>query len=173
MSAQKQQRPALKLVKTIGLNMIPGYPIVKALGSARATIMTGAHAIGELKEQVEGQTKTRRVRTWNQALAARPADALPLAKIASDCLTRKRVALAFVYVCLSYAFGGILGGDILGVYGGIVGSTMPALFVLRDEHRLWQMEVGPTRPDEPLGSVSEFLRTRGVLLRLLNPYPFR
>ena len=170
MSDEKQSRPALRLVKTVALNTIPGYPIIKAIGSARRTIATGALTIGELKEQVEGKKRTRRVRTWNQAIAARPVDALPLSKIASDCVARKRVALVFVILCTAYMTGGVLGGNFMPIYGGLLGSMLPAMYVLREEHRLWQMEVGPTQPDEPLGSIGTFLRTRGVLPRLLNPY---
>jgi len=173
MSDEKQNRPALRLVKTVALNTIPGYPIIKAIGSARRTIATGALTIGELKEQVEGKKRTRRVRTWNQAIAARPVDALPLSKIASDCVARKRVALIFIVLCTAYMTGGLIGGNLMPVYGGCLGSMLPWMYVLREEHRLWQMEVGPTQPDEPLGSIGTFLRTPGVLLRLLNPYLFR
>ena len=173
MSDEKQNRPALRLVKTVALNTIPGYPIIKAIGSARRTIATGALTIGELNEQVEGKKRTRRVRTWNQAIAARPVDALPLSKIASDCVARKQVALIFIVLCTAYMAGGLIGGNFMPIYGGLLGSMLPGMYVLREEHRLWQMEVGPTQPDEPLGSIGTFLRTRGVLLRLLNPYLFR
>jgi hypothetical protein len=173
MSNEKQQRPALRFVKTIALNAIPGYPIVKAIGSAKRTIATGALTIGDLKKQLEGQKRTRCVRTWNEPISDRPADALPLSKIASDCLTRKRIALIFVLLCTAYTIGGVLGGNFVPIYGGILGSMLPALYVLREEHRIWQMEVGRAQPDEPLQGVAAFLRTPGVLLRLLNPYLFR
>jgi len=173
MSDEKQSRPALRLVKTVALNAVPGYPIVKAIGSGWRTIATGVLTIDELKKQVEGKKRTRRVRTWNQAIAARPVDALPLSKIASDCVARKRVALIFIVLCTAYMTGGLIGGNLMPVYGGCLGSMLPWMYVLREEHRLWQMEVGPTQPDEPLGSIGTFLRTPGVLLRLLNPYLFR
>jgi hypothetical protein len=172
MSDEKQNRPALRLVKAVALNAVPGYPMIKAFGSAKATVMSGLLTIDELKEKVEGKKRMRRVRTWNQAIAARPVDALPLSKIASDCLARKRVALIFIVLCTAYMTGGLIGGNFMPVYGGCLGSMLPAMYVLREEHRLWQMEVGPTQPDEPLGSIGTFLRTRGVLLRLLNPYLF-
>lgn len=170
---QQQQRPVLRLVKTVALNTIPGYPMIKAFGSAKATVMSGLLTIDELKEQVEGRKGTRRVRTWNEAISARPVDALPLSKIASDCVARKRVALIFIVLCTAYMTGGLIGGNFMPVYGGCLGSMLPWMYVLREEHRLWQMEAGPMRPDEPLGSIGTFLRTRGVLLRLLDPYLFR
>lgn len=73
-------RPALKLVKSAGkhvaLNMIPGYPLYGAIKGIKDTATPGAVVIMDLAKRMPQQRAGKRVRTWNQAMEARPADAL-------------------------------------------------------------------------------------------------
>ena len=155
------------------LYIIPGYPIFRAFKSAKDAMGSGAKTVRDLKDEIDRQKPTtRHVRTYREALARRPADALPLERIAQDCLNKKRLCLVFVALCTSYAFGGMLGGDCFAVVNGILGIGLPMLFAVKYERQLWQMETGPRQPDAPLGSFRDFFRSRGALSRLFNPRLF-
>jgi hypothetical protein len=168
MSEQKRNVSG-KIVRSVALNMIPGYPVVKALTSAKKTIGSGAETVRDLAGDLKNQKpKSRRIRTWREAIENRPVAALPLEAIARDCLRRKRVCMVFAFICLSYAAGGLIGCNFFAVSNGILGTALPLLFIVREEHRLWQLEVGPAQPDAPLPGYWEFFRTQGIILRLLN-----
>ncbi|MFL9903326.1 hypothetical protein PQR71_35220 [Paraburkholderia fungorum] len=173
MSATDKKPGVGRRIARASLYMIPGYPIVKALQSAKNAVGSGAATVLDLKEELNSsKTRSRRVRTWNEAIANRAADAQPLEIIERDCVRKKQVCLIFAFVCASYALGGLLGGNYIAVFSGLLGMAWPSLFTVREEHRLWQMETGPTNPDAPLGSYRQFFRTRGVVKRLLNPRLF-
>lgn len=161
-------------VKRASLYLIPGYPIVRAFKSAKDTVGSGYKTLRDLTADIEKQRPEghRIIRTYREALAMRPADALPLEQIARDRLNRKRLCLAFILVCASYAVGGLAAGNVIEVMNGILGISLPALFAVKYEHQLWQIETGPQRPDEPLGSYQDFFRSPGALWRFLNPRLF-
>jgi hypothetical protein len=171
MTGQSKQEVSVRrrLLRGALYNLIPGYPIVKALQSAKKTIGSGALTVRDLTVELENQKPDgQRVRTWREAIESRPVGALPLKKIADDCVSRKRLCMAFACICLSYAIGGMLGANYFAIANGVLGMALPALFIVREEHRLWQMEVGPAQPDAPLPRYRDFFRTRGFVLRLLD-----
>lgn len=160
-------------IKRASLYMIPGYPVYKAFQSAKETASSGAKTLRDLHNELERQRPTtRHVRTYREALALRPADALPLPQIARKCLNSKRVCLTISFACLLYLIWGVFSGDFLAVFNSVFGAMLPLLFTVKYEHQLWQLEVGPQRPDEPLGSYRDFFRSRGAFLRLVNPRLF-
>ncbi|PQV45157.1 hypothetical protein [Paraburkholderia sp. BL21I4N1] len=160
-------------VARASLYMVPGYPVYKAFQSAKETASSGAKTLRDLHNELERQRPTtRHVRTYREALAVRPADALPLPQIMRKCLNSKRVCLLVAYLCLLYFIYGVVGGDFLAVFNSVFGAMLPLLFTVKYEHQLWQLESGPQRPDEPLGSYRDFFRSRGALLRLVNPRLF-
>jgi hypothetical protein len=172
MSTQPPETRSMKrkVARGVLFNMIPGYPIVAALRSARRTAGSGAETLRDLQSELRTtKSRARQVRTWREALEARPLDALPLAKIKADCVTRKRLSLIMVFFCLCSSFGYLVGGHYVGVFNGVLGIGLPVLFIVREEHRLWQMEAGPQQPDEPLPGYRQFFRSGGIALRLLNP----
>lgn len=173
MSTDKKAGIGRRVAKA-SLYMIPGYPLIKAAGSLKATAGSGLETLRELKGELDSskKTRTRRVRTWNEAIANRSPDALPLETIERDCLWKKRLCLAFAFICASYALGGLIGANFMPIFSGLLGVGFPSLFIVREEHRLWQMEVGPQHPDEPLPGYRQFFRTPGVALRLINPRLF-
>jgi len=153
------------------LYMVPGYPIVVALRSARATVGSGAATIADLRTKLaKKKARPRRIRTYREAIANRSVDALPLKTIARDCVRRKRLALFFAYLGCIYLLVGLIEWRALTIFNAILAMALPAPFAVREEHRLWQMETGPKNPDAPLGSIGQFFKTRGVAWRLLNPY---
>ena len=170
MSATDKKTSVGRRIARASLYMIPGYPLVKAARSLKATAGSGLETLRYLTGELDNsKAKTRRVRTWNQAIANHAADAQSLEIIERDCVRRKQVCLIFAFICASYALGGLLGGNYFAVFGGLVGMALPSLFAVREEHRLWQMENGPKSPDMPLRGYRDFFRERGVVLRLLNP----
>jgi hypothetical protein len=160
-------------VARASLYMVPGYPVYKAFKSAKETASSGAKTLRDLHNELERQRPTARcVRTYREALALRPADALPLAQIARHCLNSKRVCLFVSYLCLLYFIYGVVGGDFLAVFNSVFGAMLPLLFAVKYEWRLWQLDTGPQQPDAPLGSLRDFFRSRGAFGRFFNPRLF-
>lgn len=160
-------------IKRASLYMIPGYPVYKSFQSAKETASSGARTLRDLHNGLERQRPTaRHVRTYREALALRPANALPLPQIARKCLDSKRVCLLVAYLCLLYLIYGVVAGDFLAVFNSVFGAMLPLLFTVKYEHQIWQLETGPQRPDEPLGGYRDFFLCRGALLRLVNPRLF-
>ncbi|MEZ0606188.1 hypothetical protein ACAX43_29285 [Paraburkholderia sp. IW21] len=173
MSNESKKAGIGRRVARASLYIIPGYPIFRAFKSAKDAMGTGAKTVRDLTDEIDRQKPTsRHVRSYREALALRSADALPLKRIAQDCLNKKRVCLVFVTLCGLYVIWGVFGGDIFAVVNGMLGLCLPMLFAVKYEHRLWQMETGPQRPDEPLGNYGDFFRAQGALIRLFNPRLF-
>ncbi|WP_244146690.1 hypothetical protein [Paraburkholderia sp. BCC1876] len=150
--------------------MIPFYPVYRAFKSVKDTAGSGVKTLHDLTQELDRQKPTtRHVRSYREALARRPSDALPLKRIAQDCLNKKRMCLAFVTLCGLYVIWGVFGGDIFAVVNGILGIGLPMLFAVKYEWQLWQLETGPQQPDAPLGSLRDFFRSRDAVLRLFNP----
>ncbi|TAM52410.1 MAG: hypothetical protein EPN57_13210 [Paraburkholderia sp.] len=162
-----------RVARGIAYNMVPGYPIYKAFSSGKEMIVGGAKTVLDQYKELERQRPTSRiVRTYREALALRPADAAPLESIARHCLNCKRMCLFVAYLCLLSFIYGVVGRYFLVVFISVFAAELPLLFTVKYEHRLWQLETGPLRPDEPLGSYGDFFRSRGALLRLFNPRLF-
>ncbi|MEX3843182.1 hypothetical protein [Paraburkholderia sp. BR10882] len=173
MSNETKKSGVGRRIKRASLYMLPGYPIYKAFQSVKETAGSGAKTLRDLHNELERQRPTtRQVRTYREALALRPADALPLKQIARKCLNSKRVCLTVSLACFLYFIWGVFSGDMLAVFKSVFGAMLPLLFTVKYEHQLWQLETGPQRPDEPLGSYRDFFRSRGAILRLVNPRLF-
>lgn len=166
---EQKRGTAAKIVRSVALNMIPGYPVVKALTSAKKAIGSGAATLHDLASGLEKQELDGRlVRTWREAIESRPPDAVPLQTIARDCLIKKRLSMTVALLSLGYLTGGLVGENYVAIFNGMIGMALPVLFVVREEHRLWQMDVGPKQPDAPLPGYREFFRTPGAFRRLLD-----
>ncbi|MGA3842226.1 hypothetical protein ACI2UC_03440 [Ralstonia nicotianae] len=152
-------------------NMIPGYPMYKALKSAKDTAVDGASNVYDLVAELKKrEPKSRIVRTYREALALRTAESLPLKTIAKSCLTRKRIFLSLATIAFAYGVGGLIGGNYFTAFLGLLAVCMPAIFALKYELQLWQLDTGPLQPDEPLGGFGDFFRSKGAWLRLLSPH---
>jgi hypothetical protein len=170
---QDAARPALKLVKSaaknVALNMIPGYPIVGAWRSFQQATKPGAAVISDLTQRLPQRQAMHRARSWNQALAARPADALPLEQIERSNTRSKQIFMLIFFVAIGAVAGNTIAGHILGVINGVLFSMLCLLQVFKFELRLRQMETGPLSPDAPLMSPGELVAQRGFLRHLFNP----
>ncbi|MFP3586212.1 hypothetical protein SCB29_21485 [Paraburkholderia sp. SIMBA_055] len=173
MSNETKKTSIGRRVARASFYVIPGYPVYKAFKSAKETASSGAKTLRDLHNELERQRPTtRRVRTYREALALRPADALPLPQIARKCLNSKRVCLTVSFACLLYLIWGVFSGDMLAVFNSVFGAMLPLLFAVKYEWRLWQLDTGRKQPDAPLGSLRDFFRSRGALGRLFNPRLF-
>jgi hypothetical protein len=167
--SEQKRGTAGKIVRSVALNMIPGYPIVMAFTSAKKAIGSGATTLRNFAGGLEKQEPDRHlVRTWREAIESRPPDAAPLETIARVCLIKKRLSMTVAFLSLGYLTGGVLGANYVAIFNGLLGMALPMLFVVREEHRLWQMDVGPKQPDVPLPGYREFFRAPGVCRRLLD-----
>jgi hypothetical protein len=172
-TSQDVSRPALKLVKSaaknVALNMIPGYPLIGAIRSFHETTRPGAAVIADLTQRLPQRHAKRRAQSWNQALAARPDDALPLQQIERSNTRSKQIFMAFLFLAFCSLAGNTIAGHILGVINGALFTLLCLLQVLKYELRLRRMETGPLSPDAPLMSLGEFIRQRGFVRHLFNP----
>nr|WP_311527964.1 hypothetical protein [uncultured Ralstonia sp.] len=170
---ENKDKPSVgrRVGKFVVLNMIPGYPVYKALKSAKGAAVDGAATIHDLAAELEKRKpKSKIVRTYREALALRTAESLPLKTIAKSCLTRKRLCLSVAIIALAYGVGGLIGGNYLTAFLGLLAVCLPALYALKYELQLWQLDTGPLQPEEPLGGFGEFFRSEGAWLRLLSPH---
>jgi hypothetical protein len=171
--SNESARPTRKLVKSVGkrvaLNMIPGYPLVGIIKGFRKTTAPGAAVIADLAGKMPQKRTGKRVRTWNEALRARHADALPLREIERLNTRAKQVFMALGCLSLSAGVGCAMGGNWVGVFSSCMFILICLMQMFKFELRLRQMETGPRQPDRALMSASEFLGGKGFLRHLMNP----
>lgn len=166
-------RSTLKLVKSAGkqlaLNMIPGYPLVGVVRSLKQTAAPGAAVISDLAGRLTRRRQGVRVRSWNEALAARSEDAQPLKTIYRRNHQAKWIfkVLCLYGVCM--AAGSVWAGNLMGLATNCLFAFMCALQVFKFELRLRQMETGPDSPDAPLLSAGDFWRSPDLFKHFLNP----
>lgn len=165
---------ALKLVKSAGkqfaLNMIPGYPLVGIVRSLKKTTAPGAVVIGRLAEQIVSRRRTGvHVRSWNEALAARSEEALPLKTIYHRNHQAKWIFMVLCLYGVCMFAGSIWAGNLMGLATDSLFAFVCALQVFKYELRLRQMETGPENPDKPLLSAGDFWRSRDFFKHFLNP----
>ncbi|WP_459199428.1 hypothetical protein ACQVRX_07300 [Ralstonia pseudosolanacearum] len=159
------------LGKFVALNMIPGYPVYKALKSVKETSGTGAATVIDLAAELKKRKpKARVIRTYREALALRTPESLPLRTIAKICLTRKRLFLAAAFISSAFVLGSLIATSYLGSFLGALFILFCLLHVVKYEHRLWQLDTGPLQPDEPLGGFRDFFQSKGSWLRLVSPH---
>jgi hypothetical protein len=167
-------RSALKLVKSAGkqfaLNMIPGYPLIGVVRSLKQTTAPGVAVIGNLAEKIASRRRTSlHVRSWNEALAARSQEALPLKTIYRRNHQAKWIFMVLCLYGLCMFTGSIWAGNLMGLATNSLFAFVCALQVFKFELRLRQMETGPENPDRPLLSAGDFWRNRDLFKHLLNP----
>ncbi|CAE6697199.1 hypothetical protein [Paraburkholderia domus] len=170
---QNNTRPALKLVKSAGkhvaLNMIPGYPLYGAVKCFREAAAPGAAVIADLAKRMPQKRTGKGVRTWNQAMEARPADALPLRDIERLNTRAKQIFMAAGFFGLCVNLGNLINQKWIGVFSCGLFMLVCLMQMFKFELRLRQMETGPRNPDRFLMSAGEFLRSRGFVKHVLNP----
>lgn len=166
-------RPALKLVKSAGkhiaLNMIPGYPLIGAVKGFREAATPGAAVIADLAKRMPQKRTGKRVRTWNQAIQARPADALPLREIERLNTRAKQIFMVAGFLGLCLNLGNAINHNWTGGFSCGLFLLICLMQMFKFELRLRQMETGPRNPDRFLMSAGEFLRSKGFVKHLLNP----
>jgi hypothetical protein len=166
-------RPALKLVKSAGKhiapNMIPGYPLVGVVRGFREATAPGAAVIADLAEKMPQKRTGKRVRTWNQAIEARPADALRLREIERLNTRAKQIFLVAGFLGLCFNLGNAINHNWTGILSCGLFVLICLMQMFKHELRLRQMETGPLNPDCFLMSAGEFLRSKGFAKHLLNP----
>ncbi|MEX3917849.1 hypothetical protein AB4Y43_16655 [Paraburkholderia sp. BR10872] len=178
----ERARPALRIVKTVALNMIPGYPLYGAIRSFKRSTEPGAAVISDLAKRLPHKRARRRARSWNQVMEARresrnraveagAAKALPqrLSVIRRRSLQAKWVFLALAFFALCRALGYATSAQWTGVVTSAFFGMVCSLQIFKFEYRLRQMETGPKNPDKPLMSAREFLRDRGFVKHFFNP----
>ncbi|SOZ17260.1 hypothetical protein [Cupriavidus taiwanensis] len=156
------------VLRRVGRVMNPFSPLT----SMKRTVGSGWQTIQELQADLAHQRRNPRIRTFREAMAARPADAVPLEQIQRSCLTNKRIALAFGFLALVYALASLVPGNLFGAMTGLLFTILCAILATRYAHRSWQIAKGQASPDEPLGGVIDFLHTRGFLRNTFNPQLF-
>lgn len=166
------KRSAARRIGRLALYAVPGYAVVKAFGSLKATVSTGAKTLGDRNRELAAQRKNPRVATYNEAIAKRPEDAMPLEAIEQSSIFHKRFFLAIAAVASAFLIGSTIGGNYLGTFLGALFVMFCLMLALKYEHRLWQLETGRAAPDKPLGGYRKFFRARGALLRIISPRLF-
>lgn len=171
-STEKKPTAARRIARS-GLYLIPGYPLVKAVSSMKDTVSTGLQTITDQNRELAAQRRNPRSRTFNEALAMRSPDALPLETIERWCARKKQFFMAVAFVSASFLFGSTVARNYFGTLIGLLFTSLCLMFVLKFEHQLWQIETGRANPDEPLGGYRQFFARRGALMRVLDPRLFR
>jgi hypothetical protein len=170
---QSNARPALNLVKSAGkhvaLNMIPGYPLYGAIKGFREATAPGAAVIADLAKRMPQKHVGKRVRTWNQAMEARSADALPLREIERLNTRGKQIFMTLGFFDLCANASCVIHVNWTGLISGGLFLLICFMQMFKFELRLRQMEIGPKNPDRFLISAGEFLRSKGFVKHLLNP----
>lgn len=154
--------------KRLAFNLIPGYPILGVIRSFKETTKPGAVVIMDLAKRLPQEKRSGRVRSWNEAMAARPLDALPLQEIERSNTRSKQVFLAFMFLSLCALLGNAISGSVIGVISDIMFAALCTMQMFKFELRLRQMETGPLNADAPLMSPREFLRAPRFLTHLFN-----
>lgn len=155
-----------------GLYLVPGYPVIKAVASMKDAAASGMKTIADRHRELAAQRVNPRSRTFNEAMALRSRDALPLEAIERSCLRRKQVSVAFAFVSLSFVIGSLGGHNVFGAFLGLLFVALCGLFALKYEHRVWQIETGRAAPNEPLGGYRQFFARKGAIKRLFDPHLF-
>lgn len=161
----EQKKSALRKV---GSFINPLAPLV----SMKRTVESGWNTIKDIDAELKARRRDPKIRTFKEALAARPRDAIPLGQIERSCLYNQRAALAFAFLALVYSLSSVVAGSVFGVLIGLLFTLLCALTALKYAHRSWQIKRGKARPSEPLGSLRDFCRSKGALWFILNPRLF-
>jgi hypothetical protein len=133
--------------------------------SMKDTVGTGATVIRELHAEVTKRRKPT-IRTFEEAMALRPPDALPLHEIERTNLNCKRIGLVFSLLSFVYSVGSIVPGNFFAVILGLLFSAFSLLVTFKHGHRVWQIR------HRELISVRDFLHQPSCLLDVLNPELF-
>lgn len=164
MSGEKKR----SVLRSVGRVMNPLSPLT----SMKRTVSGGWQTIQDLRADLAHQRQNPRIRTFREAMAARPMDAASLEEIQRNCLTNKRIALAFGTLALIYALASMVPGNLFGALTGTLFSVLCAILATRYAHRSWQIAMGQSSPDEPLRGVRDFLQSSDFLRNTFDPQLF-
>jgi len=170
-STEKKSSAARRIARS-SLYLIPGYPLVKAATSMKDTVATGLQTITDQNRELAAQRRNPRSRTFNEALAMRSPEAMPLEAIERLCTRKKQFFMAVAFVSASFIFGSAIGHNYFGTLIGLLFTFFCLMFVLKFEHQLWQIETGRAAPDKPLGGYRQFFAQPGTFRRLFDPRLF-
>lgn len=151
---------------------LPLLPWRASWRSMKNTIGSGVETIKDINKQIEATRRNPKIRTFAEAMASRPHDAVPLAQIEKTCLINKRIALFFWLLSVAYTIGSVVPENYMGAVLGALFSIFCLLIALKYQHRLWQIRKGKASPDKPLGSVLEYMREPGWIKKLFSPEMF-
>lgn len=152
--------------------LIPFYPLFALVISMKGTMNAGIAVSRQSWRSTADKKRAERVLTFNEALARRPADALPLEAVERLCWKRKRLALIGVFFALCSLGGSVLGGHFLSAGMSLFALSYCVLRLVQYAHRAWQIERGRRRPDCPLEGLREFFAQPKVGWYVLNPKLF-
>ncbi|SEI14419.1 hypothetical protein [Paraburkholderia hospita] len=172
MSNRKQRSRTGQIVRFGLLSLVPGYPIYRAVGSLKKNIQLGMKTLGDRNRELAAQRRDLHAVTYNEAIAKRTAESLPLEAIERSCVRHKRFFLSIAAISAAFLFGSTIGGNYFGTFLGGLFVLFCVMLSVKYEHRLWQMETGRAAPDKPLGGFRRFFATRGVVMRILSPRLF-
>lgn len=141
--------------------------------SMKRTIWSGWRTIKDIDADLKKRRRNPRIRTFNEAMAARPRHAMPLVEIQTECLRNRRLAVAITFLALTYSSSSLMSGNLLGAIIGLLFTTLCLLNALKYAHRSWQIDKGKASPDSPLPSVQQFLRSPGAFRRIIDPQLFK
>lgn len=167
--SKNARRTLIRRIARLSLYAIPFYPVFKTAQSIRRTAGLGLSGWHQRRARLTEARKNLRALTFREALARRPADALPLEAIRRDRLMRKRTALFFGVLSLPF----LMHAYLLSLLLGFLFVVICGLNVVKFEHQLWQIETGLADPDRPLRGLRAFLAMPHVWLRCLNPRFFQ
>jgi hypothetical protein len=168
---REKSRGASRAVRA-GLYLVPGYAVIRAAASMKDATAGGMRTIADRHRELSARRVNPHSRTFNEAMARRSPDALPLEAIERSCVRRKQVSMAVAFVSASFVIGSVVGGNVFGSFLGLLFVALCCLFSLKYEHRIWQIETGRAAPDEPLGGYGRFFERKGAIKRLFNPRLF-
>lgn len=140
--------------------------------SIKETVGSGYATIKDINARMAKKRRKPRVRTFKQAMSARPRDAIPLGQITRSCLYNRRVALLAAFFSMVFSVASLVPGNYFGALTGLLFVILCLIVALKYAHRSWQIERGEAAPDEPLGSIKDFFASKGSIPYLLNPRLF-
>lgn len=150
-------------------SLSPYHQAKRTYASLRNVVMSGAYTIRDINAAAAARRHNPRIRTYRQAMALRTRESLPLELIAQGALNTKRVALLFGAVAVAFSLGSTLSGSWFSALTSALFAGLCFLVSLKHELRIWQLETGPLQPDEPLGSLRQFMQSDGWFWRTIAP----
>src|SRR5260363_181105 len=100
--SKNARRTLIRRIARLSLYAVPFYPVFKTAQAIRRTAGLALSGWHQRRARLTDARKNLRTLTFRQALARRPADALPLEAIRRDRWMRSRTALFFGVLSLHF-----------------------------------------------------------------------